>query len=235
MSFKLIDLTQEIYNGMPVYPGHQRTAIFQVKTHEETKLQNKTEHTSTTMGVLFCDHGPTHVDAINHIDPSLNAPSIDKIPLDWFYTPGICLDVSRVKLDEYITADILEEAYRKSGLEIKPRSALLVYTGHYNRNYNDPTKWLYEYTGLDRSGMEWAADRGVINVGIDAPSIDSCIEMKARNYPAHRVCRERQIINTENLANLDQVAGKAFTFICLPLIIRGGTGSPVRAIAVVEE
>ena len=41
MARKLIDLTQEIYNGMPVYPGHQRTVIFDVKTHDETRELNK--------------------------------------------------------------------------------------------------------------------------------------------------------------------------------------------------
>lgn len=45
MAKKLIDLTQEIYNGMPVYPGHQRTVIFDVKTHEETKRPTNPELT----------------------------------------------------------------------------------------------------------------------------------------------------------------------------------------------
>lgn len=77
MAKKLVDLTQEIYNGMPVYPGHQQIAVFTVKSHEEAKAINKTEHTSTTMGILICDHGPTHVDAFNHIDPNPAAESID--------------------------------------------------------------------------------------------------------------------------------------------------------------
>ncbi len=232
---RLIDLTQEIYNGMPVYPGHQRTAIFQVKTHEETKLQYKTEHTSTTLGILFCDHGPTHVDAINHIDSRPDAPSIDQLPLELFYTKAICLDVSSVKPDQYMTVEVLKDALTRSGLTIKPNSAVLCYTGHYNRNYLNPEKWLYEYPGLDRGAMLFLADQGVINVGIDAPSIDAAIELKLKHYPAHRVCRERQMVNTENLANLDQVAGREFIFSCLPLPIRGGTGSPIRAVAIFED
>jgi kynurenine formamidase len=39
----------------------------------------------------------------------------------------------------------------------------------------------------------------------------------------------------ENLCNLDKLVGKRFTFIALPLRIRKGTGSPVRAIAVLED
>jgi kynurenine formamidase len=44
-----------------------------------------------------------------------------------------------------------------------------------------------------------------------------------------------QKLNTENLADLRPVVGKRFRFIALPLKIRGGSGSPVRAVAVLEE
>ena len=67
------------------------------------------------------------------------------------------------------------------------------------------------------------------------PSIDSSLEMKIKNYPAHGVCRERKILNTENLANLDQVANMRFTISLLPLMIRNGTGSPCRAVAILDE
>ena len=233
---KLVDLTQEIFEDMPVYPGHQRTAIFFMKTHEETKIVNRTEHTSITMGLLMSDHGPTHVDAFNHIDSSPDAESIEKLPLELFYTPAVCLDVSHiVSEDTYITKEALQEACSKSGLEVKKGDTVLVYTGHYNRNYPDFEGWLFNYPGLDKGSMDWMADLGVVNVGIDAPSIDSSKEMKLKNYPAHRVCRERKLINTENLANLDQVAGKRFTVSLLPLRIRNGSGSPVRAVAILEE
>jgi kynurenine formamidase len=49
------------------------------------------------------------------------------------------------------------------------------------------------------------------------------------------VCREQGITHYENLANLDKLAGRRFTFVGFPLRIRGGTGSPVRAVAVVGE
>jgi kynurenine formamidase len=96
-------------------------------------------------------------------------------------------------------------------------------------------EWLLNYPGLDREAMLWLADKGVVNVGIDSPSIDSSTEMKYKNYPAHRVCRERKILNMENLAHLEKVAGKRFDFIGFPLLIRRGTGSPIRAVAVLDE
>lgn len=236
---KIIDLSQEIYNGMPVYPGHQRTAIFWVKTHEESQMQYKTQnpdtkHSGTTMGLLMCDHGPTHTDALNHIDPSPTAASIDQFDLSLFYTKAVCLDLSHVRLPRLITEKDLEDAVSKADLQIEKGMTVLIYTGHCDRSYNTPD-WLYNYTGLNENAMEWLADYGVVNVGIDAPSIDSSLELKNRNYPAHYVCRVRGILNTENLANLKEVAGKRFIYAGFPLKIRGGTGSPVRAVAIVED
>jgi kynurenine formamidase len=48
------------------------------------------------------------------------------------------------------------------------------------------------------------------------------------------VCRERQIVNTESLCNLDRLVGKRFSYFGLPLNIRAGTGSPIRAVAVLN-
>jgi kynurenine formamidase len=55
------------------------------------------------------------------------------------------------------------------------------------------------------------------------------------SFPAHQVCRELQRLNTENSADLRPVIGKRFKFIAFPLKIRGGSGSSVVAVAVIEE
>ncbi|MBU2261666.1 MAG: hypothetical protein KKF02_07050, partial [Proteobacteria bacterium] len=51
----------------------------------------------------------------------------------------------------------------------------------------------------------------------------------------HTVCSERRITHIENLCSLDKIVGKRFTFVALPLKIRGGTGSPLRVAAIVYE
>lgn len=229
MARKLIDLSQEIYQGMPVYPGHLKTVIWNHHTHEETGPSFGGKFSYETRGLLLSDHGPTHVDAINHIKPG--GRSIDQLPLELFYTEAICLDVSDVPPLTYITRSKLEEALKKHGLTIKKGDTVLLYTGHYNKRYGTP-EWLTTYPGLDEEATNWLADQGVVNIGIDAPSIDTPAD---KTYPAHRVCRDRELLNTENLANLDQVAGKRFQFIGLPLKVRDGSGSPIRAIAVIEE
>ena len=233
---KLIDLSQEIYNGMPVYPGHQRTSIFEMKTHEETAAINGTGYSSITCGILMSDHGPTHVDAELHIDPSPTAKSIDQLELEKFYAPCICLDLTHIQGEEtYITKAVLEEALKKAGLTIEKGDIVLLYTGHYDRTYPDYAKWLFNYPGLDREATEWLCDLGVVNLGIDQPSVDSSLEMKRKNYPCHTVCKERHLLNIENMAHLDKVAGKRFILSALPLKIRGGSGSPVRAVAILDN
>jgi kynurenine formamidase len=56
-----------------------------------------------------------------------------------------------------------------------------------------------------------------------------------KTYPCHTTCAERQVTHIENLCNLELLLGKRFTFVALPLKIRKGTGSPVRAVAVLDE
>jgi len=234
---KIIDLSQEIYQGMPLPQIFLKTVLWYHATHEETKDSFPQEypfHSYAIMGILMGDHSGTHVDSIFHLTDDLGAPTIDKMPLEMFCTEAVCLDVSHVSPDEYITLEDIKEALSKHKLNIKNGDAVLLYTGHYNRRYGTE-EWLSRYTGLDLEAARWLADQGAVNVGTDAPSLDSTKCIKTRYYPAHIVCKERSIVNTEGLASLDKVAGKRFTFVGLPLKIRGGTGSPIRAIAILNE
>lgn len=232
---KLIDLSQEIYQGMPVYPGHLKTILWYNATHEETESSFPKEypfHSYTSMGMLICDHGPTHVDSVFHVTP--DGEPIDKLPLEMFYTEAVCLDASHVPPEKFITLKDIKDDLAKHNLTIKKGDTVLLYTGHYDRSYGTED-WLFKYTGLDMDAAKWLGDQGVVNIGADAPSIDSSQAMKTRYYPGHIVCVEKRILNTENLANLDKVAGKRFIFCGLPLRIRGGTGSPIRAVAILNE
>jgi kynurenine formamidase len=224
MGVKLVDLTQEIYQGMPVFPLHQKTMIFPNISHEQSKQQIGFEF--ATNNLLINEHGPTHSDATYEYDPQ--GKYIDEMPLEYFYGPAICLDLSHVSPDDYVTPNDLEMALEKSGQVIQEGDIVLLYTGHYNRAYGTD-EWLTRYTGLDYEGAKWLAKQGVVNIGIDAPAIDNPIDPL---FSGHLVCKEYQMTNTENLCNLDQVAGKRFLYFGLPLRIRKGTGSPIRAVAV---
>lgn len=233
---KIVDLSQEIYNGMPVFPGHLPTVVFPFHTHEKTKGLThgvKGDLSYTTFGLLMSDHGPTHVDSIWHICNKPNAKKIDEIPLEKFFTPAICLDFSYIKPRGVISVKDIEESIKKAKLIVEKGDTVLLYTGHYDRTYPS-SEYMTENPGLDRDGTVWFAKHGVVNVGIDATTLDSRSNAIKNFFPAHEACGEYDLMNIENLCNLDKVVGKRFTFIGLPLKIRGGTGSPIRAIAVIE-
>ena len=54
-------------------------------------------------------------------------------------------------------------------------------------------------------------------------------------YPAHQVCRDRKVLNTENLIIPQELVGRRFTYIGFPIKIVGGTGGWIRAVAVLDE
>lgn len=235
--YRIVDLTQEIYVGMPVYDVFIPTQYFPVMSYESIRAKTDDHWTAIAFGLLMCDHSGTHVDSLSHIDDTPGALTIEQFPVERFITSAVCLDVSHVRLPDFFTAEVLADAAAGAGLDVRQGDTVLLYTGHYDRLYPN-MEYMGNHTGLDRGGMEWLADRGCVNVGVDSPAIESVLRMgtaDADTMPAHRVCRERKLNNTENLCNLDQVAGRRFTFIGLPLPIRGGSGSPIRAVALVTD
>ena len=227
MSYRIIDLSQEIFQGMSVFPMHQKTMIFPNITHQESL--DKFGFMFATNNILINEHGPTHTDALYESDP--NGTTIDKTELFHFVGSAVCLDVSFVSPEEYITEAVLEKALTRSGRTIEHGDIVLLYTGHYDRSYGKE-EWQTRYAGLDAGAGEWLGRRGVINIGVDAPSIDKPDDME---YSGHRVCQKYKMLNTENLCCLDKVANRRFMYIGLPLKIRNGSGSPVRAVAILTD
>lgn len=230
MALKLVDLSQEIFQGMSVFPMHQNTFIMTNMTHEE----NMKKTGSKTLGfsarnLLISEHGGTHCDAVWEYKPS--GLTIDKMPLNYFWGSAVCLDLSNVPASRYITPSDLEQAVKKSGLTVEKGDIVLLYTGHYDRSFGTD-KWQTSYTGLNKEAAEWLAARGVVNIGVDAPAIDHPEDL---DFSGHLICGKYDISNTENLCNLDKVVNKRFIYIGLPLKIRDGSGSPIRAIALIEE
>jgi kynurenine formamidase len=91
---QIIDLSQDIYEGMKVYPGHLKTVQFEHATHEETEPRFEGGFSFQTTGFMLNDNGPTHVDSFSHLDPTPGAETIDQMSLDLFYGPAVCLDVT---------------------------------------------------------------------------------------------------------------------------------------------
>jgi kynurenine formamidase len=228
---RLIDLSQPIYTEMKVYPGHLKTVVFEHATHEETAPRFEGGFSFQTKGIMLNDNGPTHVDSFSHLDPDPSAETIDEMPLELFYGPAICLDVSSAAPGTDITAEDLDAALAASGLDLHEGDIVLFHTGAYNRLHGTK-EYLSEFPGLGASAAEWIVDKGVKTFGVDTPTPDN---PTSKTYPVHMMCRRVHKTHYENLANLDQVLNRRFTFIGLPLKTVGAHGGPTRAAALVDD
>jgi kynurenine formamidase len=227
---RLIDLSQDIYEGMKVYPGHLKTVTFQHVTHEETAPRFEGGFSFQTWGFMLNDNGPTHVDSFSHLDPTPGAPTIDQMPLHLFHGDAVCIDVSDVPPRTDINPDHLEEALANSGQDLRRGDLLFLYTATYDRHRGTPA-YLTEFAGLGEEGSQWILDRGVKTFGVDSPTPDNPI---SRTYPCHMMCRANHITHYENLV-LTEVAGRRFTFMGFPLKVIGAHGGPTRAVALLDE
>ncbi len=229
---EIIDLSQEIYPGMPVFPGLPEVKISMHVSHEEWDgITGSDQVTPAVNRLEFGEHTGTHVDAINHMAPQHRDQSIDTMPLSMFYTWGICLDLSSKGLRELIEPADLQNALTKSRLEIEQGDTVLLYTNHYRRAYGT-SDW-HNHPGISAEAARWLAGRKIAAFSVEslAPGV-----LHLSNKEVHHICGELGFTHYENLVNLHRLTGRGrFRFIGLPLKIRGGTGSPVRAIAVFDE
>lgn len=226
---ELIDLSQDIYQGMKVYPGHLKTVVFQHATHEETAPRFDGGFSFQTLGFMLNDNGPTHVDSFSHLNPDPAAQTIDQMPLSLFYGPALCIDVSSVAAKSDITAADLDDALERSELDLDQGDMLFLYTATYDRHHGTDA-YLTEFPGLGLSGAEWIVEHGVKTFGVDSPTPDN---PTSKTYPCHMMCRRENITHYENL-RLTDVVNMRFTFVGFPLKVLGAHGGPTRAVAVVS-
>jgi kynurenine formamidase len=226
---QLIDLSQPIYEGMKVYPGHLKTVTFQHVSHEETAPRFEGGFSFQTWGFMLNDNGPTHVDSFSHLDPDPSAESIDQMALELFYGPALCIDVSAVPEETDISPAQIEAALSDAGLAVDPGDMLFFYTGTYDR-YGGTKEYLSNFAGLGPEAAEWIVDNGVKTFGVDSPTPDN---PTSKSYPVHMMCRREHITHYENLV-LTQVVGKRFTFAGFPLKVVGAHGGPTRAVAILD-
>lgn len=229
---QLIDLSREIYHRTPTHPSHPPVIQKVWGDHDEVKIAGQTRFTSKALYLSMSDHAGTHVDAPCHFNPDPKAASIDEVPLENFYTEATCLDLSHVALKHEIAVAELETALAKSGQVIKPRDTVLINMGVNQRLWGKPG-YTTDFPGLHVDAVHWLADRKILMFGVEAVSPAPQGEP---NFKAHMACAARGITHIECLWNLEAVVGKGrFRFIAFPLRIRGGTASPIRAVAVIGE
>lgn len=222
---EIIDLSHEFFPGMPNIAG-LAVAFWPVETIDHSRKISGGKLGIESRMILIPEHCGTHFDAPRHFDK--DGLTVDKLPVDRFVLPGHLLDLTHKKNGEAISIEDLQRAEEKSGQEIGPGKATVVWCGvdddwgkagfHLNRPYVPvPT-------------AEWLVEKRITLFCTDLIGMDDPSEWW---WPTHEVWLKNGICMVQQLCNLDKLAGKEFLFVALPLKMREGTASPVRPIALV--
>ena len=109
---------------------------------------------------------------------------------------------------------------------------MLLCTGHHERTFPTPA-YGTDNPGVNVAATEWLAKQGVVHFGIDSMRPGPAGNI---NSLVHKACLDENITHLESLCNLETLLGVGeFLFVCFPMKWRGGTGSPVRAVAILDE
>lgn len=229
MPNRVIDLSVALEDNMPAHKLFQRPVITRHLTHESSAALNLgvpgDAMTFQTNFIAMLDHVGTHVDAFRHVDPA-GAP-IDEMPLDLFFGKAVCFDLRHVPDLGEIAAVDMERAEAKAGVAVDGHIVLLC-TGFHARHYPTAAS-VWKNPSLTVEATRWLHDRGSRMHGVEGPSTDRPTDDA---FAQHRLCRDLGISHWEWLTNLEQLLGAGeFQFFGVPLKIKGGSGSPVRAFA----
>ena len=176
--------------------------------------------------ILMAEHCGTHLDCPYHFDE--NGLTVDKVPLERLILPGHLLDFTSKGVREPLTPQDFEAAVEQSGKPIESGTAVIAWTGQ-DKNWGvDGFKTERPY--IPAESAQWLVDRHVTLFGTDLIGLDNPEEWWE---PTHVAFLKGGLPMVQQLCNLDQLANKEFLFIVLPMKMRGGTGSPVRPVALV--
>ena len=188
------------------------------------------------------EHGGTHLDAPHHFSES--GRTTDELPLEQLVAPAIVIDVSAQAAkdrDYRLTRDDVLQFEKQHG-RLARGTIVLLRTG-WSRHWPDAKAYLGDDTPGDASklsfpsyGVEAARllveERGVAALGIDTASIDYG---RSTDFQVHRVAAAANVPGFENLTNLDRLPPRGAVVVALPMKIEGGSGGPLRAVALVPR
>lgn len=200
---KIIDISMELSDTTPEWPGDIPFSYKLSVTKQESGSVNVGNLQSST-------HIGTHIDAPFHYDDQ--GLKIHELPLDIYFTKAQVMDVSR--LEKINSSDLkpLEEGV----------TAVLLKTASWKNRTAFPETWPV----FDVSIAQWLADNGVNLLGVDVPSVDP---ETSKELPMHQAMNRHQRYILEGIV-LDDVAEGVYRLVALPLKIKDGDGSPVRAV-----
>jgi len=206
-------------------------------------------HGITDAGIYYeaynycaAEHGGTHLDAPSHF--AKGKWSADQIPLDRLTGEAAVIDVSNnaLKNADYLVTITDIEGWEKTNGKLPDDIIILFHTG-YGSFYPDAKKYLgtdergaeavakLHFPGIDPAAAEWLVkNRKIKAVGLDVASVDYG---QSKDFKTHQVLYEQNIPGFENVANLDKLPAKGAFIIALPMKIKGGSGGPLRIVAII--
>ena len=252
---RVYDLEQPRYPGAPLHPSHEPGFhLFLHRRHEANAAERRTGASAV---VTITEHSGTHLDALSHqawdmemhggvrVDPAVQTPAgftrlgVETVPP--IVARGVLLDAARHagvdRLAPGAEVDDLESVARAQSVEVRPGDAVLVRTGNGALWHDRPA---YETgAGVGLAASRWLAERRPLAVGADTLAWDrpDARDPELGSVPGHVVLIVRAGIYIVESLYLEELARDErweFGFVCLPLKMRGGTGSPVRPVAIAE-
>ena len=228
------DVSPVLDERLPVFPGHPPIEIgHDARTHGRDGyfLQQ----------LAFGEHVGSHVDAPAHMVAALGDRTIDRFPVERFVAPYVKYDLSGYELapGDLVPAATLREVEGRDGFEPQPGDVAIVQFGwdrHLRPDSDDSEErawWIRNAPGLTSDACVHLVERGVSGVGSDTATCDGAVVdgtiTSAVGHLEHFLPNE--ILLFEGLVALAAAPCRGL-FIGLPLRIRGGSGSPIRAVLV---
>ncbi len=202
--------------------------------------------------ILVNTHAGTHMDAPWHYHPTMNhrltpggEPSwtIDQVPLDWCFRPGVKLDFRNRPAGYVLGAEDVAAELARIGHELAPLDIVLVNT-RAGALYGQPGYW-QSHCGLGAEATLHLLERGVRVVGIDAFSWDAAFEAINERFErdgdpsiiweGHKAGREIGYFQMEKLINLDQLPPTGFQVCCFPVKIKAASAAWTRVVAILDS
>jgi len=200
----LWDISQPLRAELPVWTGDTAFQAVATWTHEATPV-----HVSR---ITLSTHSGAHADAPRHYDPA--GATAEALDLARYLGPCRVVDA------RHATGAVRWDDVAAALTDPPPRVLFRTFERFPHE------AWVSDFTALAAELLETLADKGVLLVGTDAPSVDP---ETSKDLPAHNVLRRRGLSVLEGLV-LDEVPFGDYELIALPLALAGLDASPVRAV-----
>ena len=211
--------------------------------------------------ITLSTHGTTHLDAPWHYGPTSQgaaAKTIDQVPLEWCYGPGVKLDMRHKADGEAVTVEDLRAALARIPHTLSPGTIVLIQTG--GDRYRGTRDYFMRGIGMSAGATRWLIDQGIKVAGTDAWGWDVPLPVAAERardadrraaspqaasdrqhhqperasgfWEAHYAGIDREYCHLEQLTNLDALPAVGFGISCFPLKVAGGSAGPARVVAI---